>query len=62
LEQDSVTLWILICIVNVDPGSGARGKKIKKFQWNNALFSYFLKKIYHLKGNKIALTIFVIKF
>jgi hypothetical protein len=31
----------------VDPDlyweSGSRGKKTKKFQWKNALFSYFLK-------------------
>jgi hypothetical protein len=35
--------------VDLDPywESGSRGKKIKKFQWKNALFSYFLKKIYH---------------
>jgi hypothetical protein len=25
---------------NPDPGSGSRGKKIEKFQWKNALFSY----------------------
>jgi hypothetical protein len=33
--------------VDPDPywesGSGSRGKKAKKFQWKNALFSYFLK-------------------
>jgi hypothetical protein len=27
-----------------ESGSGSRGKKIKKFQWKNALFSYFCKK------------------
>jgi hypothetical protein len=26
-------------------GSGSRGKKIMKFQWKNALFSYFFKNI-----------------
>jgi hypothetical protein len=39
--------------VNPDPdpywesGSGSRDKNTKKFQWKNALFSYFLKKFYH---------------
>jgi hypothetical protein len=40
----------------VDPDqyweSGSRGKKMKKFQWRNALFSDFLKKFYPLKGIK----------
>jgi hypothetical protein len=56
-------MWIWIRIgsgfsdfVDPDPywesGSGSRGKKMKKFQWKNALFSYFFKKIYHLKGIK----------
>jgi hypothetical protein len=40
LDPDSVTLWIRIHIGNPDPGSGSRGKKVKKFQWKNALFSY----------------------
>jgi hypothetical protein len=35
-------LWIRIRIGNPDPGSGSRGKKIKKFQWKNALLSNFL--------------------
>jgi hypothetical protein len=39
--------------VDPDPywesGSGSRGKKIKKFQWKNALFSYFCKKILPIK-------------
>jgi hypothetical protein len=39
VDPDSVTLWIRIRIGNPDPGS--RGKKVKKFQWKNALFSYF---------------------
>jgi hypothetical protein len=45
MDPDSVTLWIRIRIRigNPDPGSGSRGKKVKKFQWKNALFSYFLK-------------------
>jgi hypothetical protein len=43
--------WIRIHIGNPDPGSGSRGKKIKKFQWKNALFSLFFL-IYHLKGIK----------
>jgi hypothetical protein len=30
-------------------GSGSRGKKIKKFQWKNALFSYFCTKILPIK-------------
>jgi hypothetical protein len=34
-------------VVDPDPywesGSGSSGKKIKKFQWKNALFSYFCK-------------------
>jgi hypothetical protein len=48
-------LWIRIRIgsgfsdfVDSDPnwesGSGSRGKKMKKFQWENALFSYLNKK------------------
>jgi hypothetical protein len=32
LDPDSVTSWIRIRIGNPDPGSGSRGKKIKKFQ------------------------------
>jgi hypothetical protein len=47
-------LWIRVRIrvgsgfnnlVDPDPywESGSKGKKIKKFQWKNALFSYFLK-------------------
>jgi hypothetical protein len=51
-------LWIRIRIGNPDPGSGSRGKKIKKFQWKNALFSFFLKKTLPLKSYKIALTTF----
>jgi hypothetical protein len=39
--------------VDPDPywesGSGSRGKKIKKFQWKNALFSYFCKNILPIK-------------
>jgi hypothetical protein len=46
----------------VDPDpyweSGSRGKKIKKFQWKNALLSYFFKKILPLKKEKIAQTTF----
>jgi hypothetical protein len=46
--------------VDPDPywesGSGSRGKKIKKFQWKNALFNLFLTKILPLKRYKIALT------
>jgi hypothetical protein len=38
-------------------GSGSRGKKMKKLQWKNALFSY-LKKNYPLKRYKVALTTF----
>jgi hypothetical protein len=41
---------------NSDPGSGSKGKEIKKFQWKNALFSY-LKK-FTTKKVKIALTTF----
>jgi hypothetical protein len=37
-----------IRIGNPDPGSGSRGKKIKKYQWKNALFSY-LKKFTTIK-------------
>jgi hypothetical protein len=37
--------------------SGSRGKKVKKFQWENALFSN-LKKNLPLKMYKIALTTF----
>jgi hypothetical protein len=40
LDPDSANLWIRIRIGNPDPGSGFRGKKIKKFQWKHALFSY----------------------
>jgi hypothetical protein len=45
-DPDSVTLWIRIRIGNPDPGSGSgsRGKKVKKFQWKNALFSILNKK------------------
>jgi hypothetical protein len=43
-DPDSVTLWTRIRIGNPDPGSGSRGKKVKKFQWKNALFSYLKKK------------------
>jgi hypothetical protein len=46
----------------VDPDlyweSGARGKKINKFQWKNALFSYFSKKNFTTKRHKIALLLF----
>jgi hypothetical protein len=43
LAKDSV---VLTRVVDPDPYwvSGSRGKKIKKFQWKNALFSYFVKK------------------
>jgi hypothetical protein len=58
LDPDSATLWIRICIGNPDPGSGSRGKQIKKFQWKNALFKLFLTKILPLKRYKIALTTF----
>jgi hypothetical protein len=65
-------LWIRIgsgCSNFVDPdtywesGSGSRGKKMKKFQWKNALFSYgiFLKIILPLKRYKIALTNYFLK-
>jgi hypothetical protein len=57
LFPDSVTLWIRIRIGNSDPASGSRAKKIKKFQWKNALFSY-LKKNLPVKRYKIALTTF----
>jgi hypothetical protein len=59
-------LWIRIRIgsgfsdfVDPDPNweSGSRGKKIKKFQWKNALFSYLKKKL-PLKRYKIALNTF----
>jgi hypothetical protein len=40
LDPDSETLWIRIRIGNL-----GRGKKFKKFQWKNALFSCFLNKI-----------------
>jgi hypothetical protein len=47
LDPDSVTC------VDPDPywesGSGSRGKKMKKFQWKNALFSYIFKNILPLK-------------
>jgi hypothetical protein len=32
-DPDSVTLWIRIRIGNPEPGSGSRGKKVRKFQW-----------------------------
>jgi hypothetical protein len=62
-------LWIRIRsgfsdFVDPDPdwesgsGSGSRGKKMKKFQWKNALISYLKKKILPLKRYKIALTTF----
>jgi hypothetical protein len=51
-------LWIRIRIGSgfsdfVDPDpywesrSGSRGKKMKKFQWENALLKLIFKKIYH---------------
>jgi hypothetical protein len=47
-DPDSATLWIRTRIGNPDPGSGSRGKKIKKFQWKNALVrGYLKKKLYH---------------
>jgi hypothetical protein len=55
LDPDSVTLWIRIRMGNPDPGSS--GKKIKKFQWKNGLFNYFLK-ILPLKMYKISPTTF----
>jgi hypothetical protein len=58
LDPDSVTLWIRIRIGNTDPGSGSRGKKIKKFQWKNALL-VILKKLL-LKSYKIALALAVL--
>jgi hypothetical protein len=56
-------LWIRIgsgYFVDPDPylESGSGGKKTKKFQWKNALFSYFFKQILPLKRYKIALTTF----
>jgi hypothetical protein len=48
-DPDLVTLWIRIRIGNPDPGSGSRGKKIKKSQWKNALFSFFT--FYNQKGS-----------
>jgi hypothetical protein len=60
-------LWIRIGsgfsdFVDPDPywesRSGSRGKKMKKFQWKNALFSYLKKIILPLKRCKIALTTF----
>jgi hypothetical protein len=41
LDPDSATLWIQIRDPDSQYGSGSRGKKIKKFQWKNALCSYF---------------------
>jgi hypothetical protein len=45
--------------VDPDPywesGSGSRGKKTQKFQWEKGLFGYF-KKMLPLKRYKIALT------
>jgi hypothetical protein len=52
--------WIriqLLCGSGSGLGIRIQGKKIKKFQWKNALFSY-LKKILPLKRYKIALTTF----
>jgi hypothetical protein len=40
LDPDSVTLRILIRIGNPDPGSGSRGKKVKKFQGENVLLVF----------------------
>jgi hypothetical protein len=57
LDPDSETLWIRIRIGNPDPGSGSRGKKIKKFQWKSTLFSNFFLNS-PLKRYKIALTTF----
>jgi hypothetical protein len=62
-------LWIWIRIgsgfsdfVDPDPywesGSGSRGKKMKKFQRKNELFSYLKIKFLPLKRYKIALTTF----
>jgi hypothetical protein len=47
LDPDSATLWIRIRDPDSQYGSGSRGKKIKKFHWKNALFSYFYQKFYH---------------
>jgi hypothetical protein len=46
LDPDSKTLWIRIRIGNPDhPDPGAR--KLRNFSGKNALFGYFLKKLYH---------------
>jgi hypothetical protein len=56
IYNSTAGLWIRIRIGSgfgdfVDPDpyweSGSRGKKTKKFQWKNALFSYLKKTIYH---------------
>jgi hypothetical protein len=56
VDPYSVTLWIRIRIGNPDTGSESRGKKIKKFQWKNALLKSFLTNILPLERYKIALT------
>jgi hypothetical protein len=57
VDPDSATLWIRIG--NPDPGSGSRGKKIKKFHRKMHFLVIFKKNFYHLKGTyKIALTTF----
>jgi hypothetical protein len=42
-----------------ESGSGSRGKKIKKFQWKKALFSFFKKIISPLKRYKYLLEKFL---
>jgi hypothetical protein len=58
VDPDSATLWIRILIGNPDPGSGSRGKKIRKFQCKKCTFLLFKKKILPLKRYKLALTTF----
>jgi hypothetical protein len=63
VDQDPDWIWISD-FVDPDPywESGSGGKKIKKFQWKNALYSYLKKKNLPLKRYKIALTTFWKKF
>jgi hypothetical protein len=47
VDPDSETLWIRIRIRigNPDPDPDPGARKLKKFQWKNALISYFKKNV-----------------
>jgi hypothetical protein len=51
-DPDLITLWIRICIGNPDPGSGSRGKgmKKKKYSFVNNIY-FFITKRYKNSSN-----------